>query len=169
MRWPPPRTAAASFSGWVDPHSRLMLRPFDSLPMTVRSKPSSANSRGATVVVAPFAVSIASLNRPRLEGSGSASRACAMYASMTSVCSTGGSPPPPGTDQLESATIASTRASSASVNFSPRPENTLMPLSSNGLWDALITSPASKPSARVMYAVAGVGMMPADAIAAPSA
>jgi len=34
--------------------------------------------------------------------------------------------------------------------FSPRPEKTLMPLSSNGLCDALMTSPASKPNARVM-------------------
>ena len=29
-----------------------------------------------------------------------------------------------------------------SVNFSPAPENTLMPLSSNGLCDAEITTPA---------------------------
>src|SRR5437764_2762679 len=65
--------------------------------------------------------------------------------------------------------IASTCCSSTSVNFSPRPENTLMPLSSNGLWDALITSPASNPNARVMYAVAGVGITPADVMAAPSA
>ena len=72
-----------------------------------------------------------------------------MYASMTSVRSTAGSPPA-GTCQLVSAMIDSTWRSSVSVNFSPRPENTLMPLSSNGLCDALMTSPASKPSARVM-------------------
>ena len=35
------------------------------------------------------------------------------------------------------------RARRASVNFSPSPENTLMPLSSNGLCDAEITTPAS--------------------------
>ena len=46
---------------------------------------------------------------------------------------------------MESATIASTWASSASVNFSPAPENTLMPLSSNGLCEAEITTPAVKP------------------------
>ena len=68
-----------------------------------------------------------------------------------------------------SAMIDSTCRSSVSVNFSPRPENTLMPLSSNGLCEALMTSPASKPSARVMYAVAGVGITPALVIAAPSA
>ena len=63
---------------------------------------------------------------------------------MTSVRSTGGRPPA-GTCQLVSAMIDSTCRSSVSVNFSPRPENTLMPLSSNGLCDALITRPASKP------------------------
>ena len=34
------------------------------------------------------------------------------------------------------------------MNFSPFPENTLMPLSSNGLCDAEITTPASKELAR---------------------
>ena len=47
------------------------------------------------------------------------------------------------------ATIASTSRSSASVNFSPLPENTLMPLSSNGLCDAEITMPASNAIAGV--------------------
>ena len=42
-----------------------------------------------------------------------------------------------------SATIASTSRSTRSVNFSPRPENTLMPLSSNGLCEAEMTTPAS--------------------------
>ena len=41
--------------------------------------------------------------------------------------------------------MASTSASSVSVNFSPAPENTLMPLSSNGLWEAEITTPAVNP------------------------
>jgi hypothetical protein len=86
----------------------------------------------------------------------------------TPVRSTGGSDPA-GTCHDESAMIASTRRSSVSVNFSPRPENTLMPLSSNGLCDALITSPASYPMARVTYAVAGVGITPAVVIDAPSA
>ncbi len=45
-----------------------------------------------------------------------------------------------------SATMASTSRSTDSVNFSPRPENTLMPLSSNGLCDAEITTPASYPA-----------------------
>ena len=62
--------------------------------------------------------------------------------------STGTSAEPP-TVQLRSATIASTSRSSASVNFSPWPENTLMPLSWNGLWDAEMTMPASKPISRV--------------------
>ena len=47
------------------------------------------------------------------------------------------------------------------MNFSPAPENTLMPLSSNGLCDAEITTPAVYPMRGVKYAMAGVGMMPA--------
>ena len=39
--------------------------------------------------------------------------------------------------------IASTSRSTASVNFSPLPENTLMPLSSYGLCEAEMTTPAS--------------------------
>src|SRR5688572_24956475 len=56
--------------------------------------------------------------------------------------------------------MPSTSRSSTSVNFSPRPENTLMPLSSNGLCDAEITMPASKSISRATYATAGVGMTP---------
>ena len=41
--------------------------------------------------------------------------------------------------------IDSTSASSRSVNFSPFPENTLMPLSSKGLCEAEMTTPAVKP------------------------
>ena len=51
---------------------------------------------------------------------------------------------PGGTRQDASATIASTCRSSSSVNFSPPPENTLMPLSSNGLCDAEMTTPRVK-------------------------
>ena len=43
-----------------------------------------------------------------------------------------------------------------------------MPLSSNGLWDAEITTPASYAFARVRYAIAGVGTMPALVTAAPA-
>ena len=41
-------------------------------------EPELLNSRGATVVVAPLAVSIAIFRRPSRCGSGNASRACAM-------------------------------------------------------------------------------------------
>ena len=51
-------------SGWVDPQSRLMFRPSGCALSTCTSKPSSRNNRGATVVVAPLAVSIASGNLP---------------------------------------------------------------------------------------------------------
>jgi hypothetical protein len=63
--------------------------------------------------------------------------------------------------------IASISCSSFSLNFSPRPENTLMPLSWNGLWEAEMTRPASKPSERVRKAIAGVGSTPALVIVAP--
>ena len=53
----------------------------------------------------------------------------------------------------------------APVNFSPAPENTLMPLSSNGLCDAEITTPAVYPIRGVRYATAGVGMTPGSAFA----
>ena len=65
--------------------------------------------------------------------------------------------------------MASTSRSTLSVNFSPRPENTLMPLSSKGLCDAEITTPASYSSkARVRYATAGVGSTPTLVTDAPS-
>ena len=117
--------------------------------MTVTSKPSSRNSRGATVVVAPLAVSIAMRKRAEplrirqrqarvrdvgVDDVGAIDRRQAAGRHLPA----------------RSAMIDSTCRSSVSVNFSPRPENTLMPLSSNGLCDALITSPASKPIARVM-------------------
>ena len=57
--------------------------------------------------------------------------------------------------------IDSTCSFELSVNFSPAPENTLMPLSSNGLCEAEMTTPAVYPMRGVRYAMAGVGMMPA--------
>ena len=51
--------------------------------------------------------------------------------------------------------------SCASPNFSPLPENTLMPLSVYGLCDADSTTPRSKSSARVRNATPGVGITPA--------
>ena len=71
-----------------------------------------------------------------------------MYSSMTFVRSKRAAADA-GTDQSLRAMIASTSRSSVSVNFSPFPENTLMPLSSNGLWDAEITMPASNAIAGV--------------------
>ena len=44
-----------------------------------------------------------------------------------------------------------------------------MPLSSYGLCDAEITIPASNPSVRARYAIAGVGTTPALTTVAPSA
>jgi hypothetical protein len=80
--------------------------------------------------------------------SGSARRVCAMYSSTTLVrssCAVADA----GTAQSVRAMMASTSRSSVSVNFSPLPEKTLMPLSSNGLCDAEMTMPASNPIAGV--------------------
>ena len=65
--------------------------------------------------------------------------------------------------------MLSTCRSSSSLNFSPPPENTLMPLSSNGLCDAEMTTPAVKSLDRVRYATPGVGMTPALTTSAPHA
>jgi hypothetical protein len=58
--------------------------------------------------------------------------------------------------------------STVSLSFSPRLENTLMPLSSYGLCDAEITTPKSYPRDAVRYAIAGVGMTPALSVLPPS-
>ncbi len=64
---------------------------------------------------------------------------------------------------------ASTSASACSSNFCPRPEKTLMPLSSYGLCDAEMTTPTSNPCWRVSTATAGVGMTPTERTSPPIA
>ncbi len=64
--------------------------------------------------------------------------------------------------------MASTSRSTTSVNFSPLPENTLMPLSSYGLCEAEMTTPASYVPVRVRNATAGVGTTPTLVTDAPS-
>ena len=110
------------------------------------SKPSSGNSRGATVARravgavdddARSASAVADRqDRPQVlqvvRRRGPPVRPVAAAAAGTV-------PRRVGHDRLRPA------RSSARVNFSPAPENTLMPLSSNGLCDAEITTPASKP------------------------
>ena len=54
----------------------------------------------------------------------------------------------PGTDHDESAMIDSTWRSRVSGISSPSPENTLMPLSSKGLCEAEMTTPAEYPQPR---------------------
>ena len=81
------------------------------------------------------------LNRPRRCRIGQRQRAHARGTRRPRRCVDGRRRADAGTVQRRSATIASTSRSSASVNFSPRPENTLMPLSSNGLCDAEMTTP----------------------------
>ena len=110
----------------------------------------SPNSAGATVVVAPFAQSIASRERPVSSARVRKDGAQVIEIGADEIRARhGGGLRRRARCQDESATIASTSRSTRSVNFSPRPENTLMPLSSNGLCDAEITTPASKPAVRV--------------------
>ena len=58
------------------------------------------------------------------------------------------------------ATRASICASHASGNFVPSEEKSLMPLSSNGLWEAESTMPPCASRARVISAMPGVGSTP---------
>ena len=144
------RRSARAAPGCVDPQSRLMLRPSGSSPMHDGLEAEAARTAaGATVVVAPFAQSIASVKPRERRGFG---KHRAQVIEIRRRRDPRAAPPPAspsGAVHDGSATIASTSRSTRSVNFSPRPENTLMPLSSNGLCDAEITTPASKPGARV--------------------
>src|SRR2546426_11708921 len=65
-----------------------------------------------------------------------------------------------GTQAIGSPIPRSIACSTASGSLVPEAEKNLMPLSSNGLCDALITMPADQRSARVRYANAGVGRGP---------
>jgi hypothetical protein len=60
-------------------------------------------------------------------------------------------------------------SSTASGSLVPSLEKNLMPLSSNGLCDAEITTPACRRNARVRYATAGVGTGPARYTSMPAA
>ena len=139
-------TARARPARCVEPQSRLMLRPSGETPIGRTSKPSADRNAGAMAAVAPFAQST-TIGEP---ASGPAwSRICSRCArygpdrSWRSI--TPGAAP---TLHDKSATSVSTEASSASVSLTPDPPNTLMPLSSYGLCEAEITSPASNPSVR---------------------
>ena len=62
---------------------------------------------------------------------------------------------------------SSIRASMASGSFNPSPEKNLMPLSSKGLWEAEMTTPASARRLRVMKAMPGVGSGPTSRTSTP--
>ena len=138
----------------VDPQPRLMLRPSGSRRSRPALEPSSRNrrrrDRGRRAVGAVDREAHAGEPRSAQD----AAARCATYAS-DSRSRRPDRASPRAVPATTSAMIASTCASSVSVNFSPSPENTLMPLSSNGLWDAEITTPASNPSRGVRYAIAG--------------
>ena len=62
---------------------------------------------------------------------------------------------------------ASISASSSSLSLRPAPEKNLMPLSPNGLCEALMTTPASAPCCSTSAASPGVGITPASSTRAP--
>ena len=62
---------------------------------------------------------------------------------------------------------ASISASTASASLNPSRPNNLIPLSSYGLWEALITIPASARIDEVMNAMPGVGSGPVSQTSAP--
>ena len=93
------RTARASRSGCVEPQSRLMLRPSGDAPISSTSKPSSANSRGATVVVAPLAASIASVAAAQTAPGPAEAGACARCTRRRRSCCRSAPRRTPGTAQ----------------------------------------------------------------------
>ncbi len=60
------------------------------------------------------------------------------------------------------------RSSSSSESLKPSELKNLIPLSAIGLWDALITTPAAAPIARVTHATAGVGTIPSETESRPT-
>jgi hypothetical protein len=70
------------------------------------------------------------------------------------------SPPVGGLGISTDSRIAWISSSTRSGSFLPFAPKNLMPLSSNGLWEAEITLPPAAPSASTMRATAGVGTTP---------
>ena len=65
--------------------------------------------------------------------------------------------------------MASMAASSLSGSLKPSGPKSVMPLSANGLWLALITTPASARMLCVRFATAGVGIGPESSTRPPAA
>ena len=64
---------------------------------------------------------------------------------------------------------ASMASSISSGSLEPLAEKNLMPLSKKGLWEALITMPATAAWVRVIRATAGVGIGPSNFTLTPAA
>ena len=71
--------------------------------------------------------------------------------------------PPPAPSRA-----ASTAASSESASLKPSAPNSLMPLSGNGLWEALMTAPAAASEPATSSATAGVGSTPSSPTSTPA-
>src|ERR671918_489103 len=76
--------------------------------------------------------------------------------------------PPWGRGPSPSRTSRSISSSTSSGSLKPSPENSLMPLSSAGLWEADTTAPACAWRSWVMNATAGVGTMPTRRTSPPA-
>ena len=135
----PPREPAPR--GWVEPQSRLMLRPSgvalrrcDVEPELVEQPRRHGRGRAVRGVDGEAGAGRAAADR-------AAPAARARCRRRSRRCGPPARPRirrPPSSGPRRSPRPA---APSASVNFSPRPENTLMPLSWNGLCEAEITMP----------------------------
>ena len=144
------RTACASRSGCVDPHSQV-----DVAAVRLVADHDDVEAEIARTAAAPPSSSRRWRSRSPASAGQAAADPAATAAQMieVGVDDIGRSARGAGAVRRRSSRrrrrSLRPRARRASVNFSPRPENTLMPLSSNGLCDAEITMPASNALARV--------------------
>ena len=158
-------TAAATTSGWSAPQPSLMFLPSGRSNIGRTSAPSLRRTSGAARYAAPFAQS--TTIRIPARGAWTAAVTCVRYRSRPS----GTSPTvprlrSPGPSRRYSASISS---SVSSGSLKPEAPKNLMPLSSAGLCEAEMTTPALAPRSVVMKATAGVGTTPARTALAPAA
>ena len=144
------RTASTSACGAVAPKPSLMLKPSGWQPIAGRPRRRARGTRRARRGRPRRAP-----RRRRSSGRAASGRCC--RCSCRTRCSArsrrrAGAPcraRPSRPSCCSPSSAASTSRSHASGSFSPRAEKNLMPLSANGLCEALMTTPRSRRSARV--------------------
>ncbi len=157
-------------SGWTEPHPRLMLVPSGLQLIENTCAPSSDSTLGATLYVAPLAQSttifmpsnIIPLGIEVLTNSMYRPTASSIRNALPTLCAVGLM-----SSISPDAMRFSIRSSISSGSLNPVLEKNLMPLSSYGLWDAEMTTPASALRLRVMSATAGVGIGPTSRTSTP--